>query len=165
MFAGKFMGVPGDKLFDCGAGLGICVDAFGKAQMCMLLRHPSTVYDLHDDGQANMQATSGSLDQKISPLRYALTEFFPRLREMLATNPEYLKRCAHCFIKGLCEQCPAKSWMEHGTLDTPVEYFCEVAHAQARYFGLLNPDEHSWEIEREVAQDRVSQFVNMEEEP
>jgi sulfatase maturation enzyme AslB (radical SAM superfamily) len=34
-------------------------------------------------------------------------------------------------------QCPAKSWMEHGTLDTPVEYLCSVAHAQARHLGLI----------------------------
>ena len=61
----------------------------------------------------------------------------PRLRELRATNPEYLRRCARCFLKGLCEQCPAKSWAEHGTLDTPVEYLCEVAHAQARWLGWL----------------------------
>ncbi len=41
---------------------------------------------------------------------------------------------------------PAKSWTEHGTLDTPVEYLCEVAHAQARKLGLLGEDEKSWEV-------------------
>ena len=51
-------------------------------------------------------------------------------------------RAASC--KGLCEQCPAKSWTEHGTLDTPVEYLCEVAHAQARYLGWLGEDEKGW---------------------
>ena len=53
-------------------------------------------------------------------------------------------RC--CFLKGLCEQCPAKSWMEHGTLDTPVKYFCEIAHAQAEFLGLLEENEKAWEI-------------------
>ena len=66
---------------------------------------------------------------------------------MRATNPEYLNRCAGCFLKGLCEQCPAKSWMEHGTLDTPVEYLCGVAHAQARYLGLITDQEKAWEVE------------------
>ena len=74
-------------------------------------------------------------------LRYALTEAFPRLRETRATNPEYLRRCAVCFLKGLCEQCPAKSWAESGTLDAPVEYLCEVAHEQARHLGLLERGE------------------------
>jgi len=80
-------------------------------------------------------------------LRYALTEAFPRLRETHATNPEYLRRCAVCFLKGLCEQCPAKSWAESGTLDTPVEYLCDVAHEQARDLGLLEPGESAWEVE------------------
>jgi hypothetical protein len=42
--------------------------------------------------------------------------------------------------------CPAKSWAEHGTLDTPVEYLCRVAHAQARDLGLLQDGERSWEV-------------------
>ncbi|MCX5883874.1 MAG: radical SAM protein [Deltaproteobacteria bacterium] len=130
-FCGKFMGPPGDKLFSCGAGHGTCIDAYGKAQMCMSLRDPGTVYDLRNR----------------SSLRFALTEYFPRLRELRATNPEYLNRCARCFLKGLCEQCPAKSWMEHGTLDTPVEYLCGVAHAQARYLGLIMDQEKAWEVE------------------
>ena len=128
-FAAGFMAPQGDRLFACGAGEAGCVDAYGMYQMCMLLRHPDTVYDL-----------------KQGTLREALTEFFPRLRETRATNPEYLERCACCFLKGLCEQCPAKSWTEHGTLDTPVEYLCQVAHAQARYLGLLNGGERAWEI-------------------
>jgi len=85
-------------------------------------------------------------DLKRGSLREALSDVFPRWRELRATNPEYLNRCALCFLKGLCEQCPGKSWMEHGTLDTPVEYLCQVAHAQARYLGLLSEGEQAWEI-------------------
>lgn len=81
-------------------------------------------------------------------LRYALTEYFPKFRELRATNIEYMNRCARCFLKGLCEQCPAKSWMEHGTLDTPVEYLCAVAHAQARYLGWLGEKENGWETKK-----------------
>lgn len=128
-FAAKFLYPQGDVLFSCNAGESGCVDAYGMVQMCMSVRHPDTVYDLR-------QGT----------LREALTEFFPRVRELRATHPEYLARCARCFIKGLCEQCPGKSWTEHGTLDTPVEYLCDVAHAQARYLGLLDEGEHAWEI-------------------
>lgn len=128
-FCSKFMGPSADRLFTCGAGHGTCVDAYGRAQMCMMLRHPDLVYDLRN----------GSL-------RDALTSFLPRLREMRATNADYLARCARCFLKGLCEQCPAKSWAESGTLDTPVEYLCRVAHAQARDLGLLSAGARSWEV-------------------
>jgi radical SAM protein with 4Fe4S-binding SPASM domain len=129
-FCARFMGPPGDRLFGCGAGRGGCVDAYGFFQPCMLVRHPGVVYDL-----------------KGGSLREALGEVFPRLRERRSVNPEYLARCARCFLKGLCEQCPGKSWAEHGTLDTPVEYLCRVAHAQARYLGLLAEGERAWEVE------------------
>ena len=129
-FSAQFMGPQGEKLFSCGAGETGCVDAYGVYQMCMPLRHPDMVYDLNQ----------GSL-------LTGLTEVFPYFRELRATNEAYLKRCARCFLKGLCEQCPGKSWEENGTLDTPVEYLCQVAHAQARYLGLLDESEHSWEVE------------------
>ncbi len=128
-FALGFMRPQGDLLFTCSAGETGCVDAYGGYQMCMMLRHPDTVYDLRSGG-----------------LREGLTEFFPRVRQLRATNPDYLRRCARCFLKGLCEQCPAKSWAEHGTLDTPVEYCCQMAHAQAVYLGLLVENERAWEV-------------------
>lgn len=129
-FAPKFMGHKGDSLFSCGAGVaGGCVDAYGLFQPCLLLRHPSVVYDLRN----------GSLHD-------ALTRFFPAVRTKRATDARYVSRCARCFLRGLCEQCPAKSWAEHGTLDTPVEYCCEIAHTQARFVGLLYENENAWEV-------------------
>jgi radical SAM protein with 4Fe4S-binding SPASM domain len=129
-FCTKFMSPPGDKLFSCGSGLGRCsLGPYGHLQPCLLLKDPDTSYDL-----------------KKGSLRDALTNVFPKLRETKAANPEYLNRCASCFLKGLCEQCPAKSWLEHGTLDTPVEYLCQIAHLQARHLGLLNDGEAAWEV-------------------
>ena len=97
-------------------------------------------------------------EKRRKPLHFALTEYFPRLRKMRATNPEYLNRCGRCFLKGLCEQCPAKSWMEHGTLDTPVEYLCTVAHAQARYLGLVGKQENAWDVAEGDWRERVARF-------
>ncbi len=129
-FCSKFMKSGGDVLFTCGSALdSVCVDAYGYLLPCMLLKCPDLVYDLKN----------GSLED-------ALTNFFPQVRKIKASNPEYLARCARCFLKGLCVQCPAKSWMEHGTLDTPVEYLCEVAHEQARYLGLIEDGENAWEV-------------------
>jgi radical SAM protein with 4Fe4S-binding SPASM domain len=128
-FCSQFIGPPGDQLFGCGAGESGCVDPYGIYHMCLSLRQPDSGYDL----------SQGSMYQ-------ALTEFFPARRTLRAANSAYLERCARCFLKGLCEQCPAKSWSENGTLDTPVEYLCQVAHAQARYLGLLVEGERAWEI-------------------
>lgn len=125
-FAAKFMGPSGDLLFTCGAGHSVSIDAYGRAQPCMGLRAPELTVDVLE-----------------SSLTDAL-ERFEALRDLRATNPEYLRRCAVCSLKGLCEQCPAKSWTEHGVLDTPVEYLCQVAHAQARFLGWLGPGESAW---------------------
>ncbi len=129
-FCARSGGARGDRLFAClGAGGSAAVDAYGRLQYCLGLRHPDTVYDL----------AAGSL-------REAVTGFLPRVRAMRSTNPAYLERCGRCFLKGLCEQCPAKSWAEYGSLDTPVEYFCGVAHAQAVAAGLLEPGEKAWAV-------------------
>ena len=153
-FADKFMAPQGDRLFSCGAGLGTCVDAYGKAQMCMLLRHPDMVYPLDADlHHAKHPETT------LSPLEYALKIFFPEVRKLRSHNPAYLQRCAKCFLQGLCEQCPAKSWEEHGTLDTPVEYLCEVAHAQARYLGLVKESEKAWLLPEATWRERLKTFT------
>ena len=133
-FGERFMGPGGDRLFRCGAGHGITVDAYGRAQPCMPLRAPELSVDLFPDGGRERRTLAGALER------------FRRLRDLRASNPDYLRRCAVCFLKGLCEQCPGKSWTEHGTLDTPVEYLCETAHAQARRLGWLAEGEKSWEV-------------------
>jgi len=130
-FCTSYVNSSGGRLFPCGAGRIPCVDAYGRVQACLLLRDPET--------------TSEFVGQP-GGLRHALEEVFLPLRERRATNPEYLRRCARCCLKSLCEQCPAKSWAETGTLDTPVEYFCAVAHEQARDLGLLAPGEQAWTV-------------------
>jgi radical SAM protein with 4Fe4S-binding SPASM domain len=127
-FGSKFMRPPGDVLFGCGAGCGLSVDAYGRAQPCMGVRAPELTVDL--SGKTLVEALA----------------HFSTLGEARAKNPQYLRRCARCFLKGLCEQCPAKSWAEHGTYDTPVEYLCDVAHAQARWLGWLRGGEKGWEV-------------------
>jgi radical SAM protein with 4Fe4S-binding SPASM domain len=139
-FGRKFMGPGGDRLFRCGAGHGMSIDAYGRAQPCMGVRAPELSVPLVEAAAAGPGLGGGP-----ASLTQAL-ERFEGLRDLSAQNAEYLRRCARCFLKGLCEQCPAKAWTEHGTLDTPVEYLCEVAHAQARWLGWLAADEHGWEV-------------------
>jgi radical SAM protein with 4Fe4S-binding SPASM domain len=134
-FAAKFIGPPGDQLFRCGANSGhsMCVDAYGRAQPCMGLTTPDLTVDLFP-----LTAGMAHMDQALNQ--------FARLGELRAVNPEYLRRCARCFLKGLCEQCPARSWAENGTLDTPVEYLCQIAHAKACFMGWLGENEMGWEV-------------------
>jgi radical SAM protein with 4Fe4S-binding SPASM domain len=129
-FIAHYTGQRSKRLLTCGAGKGLaCLDAYGRLQSCLLLRHPDTVYDL-----------------KTGSLKDAMTDFFPRLRRRQARNTDFLSRCANCVLRGLCEQCPAQSWIETGGLDTPVDYLCDIAQTQARFLGLLAADEKPWEI-------------------
>jgi radical SAM protein with 4Fe4S-binding SPASM domain len=129
-FIAAHAALQGDRLFSClEAGGKGAVDPYGVFQYCLSLRHPETVFDLRRGG-----------------LKRALTEHLPAVRAMKARDPEYLGRCGRCPLKAFCLQCPAKSWAEHGTLDTPVEYFCQVAHAQAAGLGLLEDGERAWAL-------------------
>ncbi len=129
-FCRHYLNPAGDDIFSCGAARGyLAVDPYGTAQPCLLLRHPETLFDLN----------SGTLKQ-------ALEKFTQTVHGRKAQNPAFKERCARCFLSPLCEQCPAKAWMEHGTLDTPVEYYCRAAHREAVKLGLLSPGEKAWEI-------------------
>lgn len=143
-FCSKFLSPPSDRLFSCGTGIsGGCVSAYGSFQPCLMLKSEKTAYNL----------IQGSMKD-------ALINFFPKIREMRSVSREYLDRCGKCFLRGLCEQCPAKSWTEHGTLDTPVDYLCDIAHYQARQLGLLKENERSWTIK-----DWQKRIKNMSKEP
>lgn len=130
-FCQKFLGAPGDdRLFVCGAGVGGChIDAYNNFQLCMLLRHPDCVYSLREES-----------------FKEAWEEFTPRVRKIRVNNEKYEEKCQLCFLKSFCEQCPAWSWMEHGVLDEPVEYLCEIAHTEAVWLGLLKEGEKAWEV-------------------
>lgn len=130
LYCRDFMRPQGNRLFTCSAGrTSACIDPYGYLYPCMLVKKPSTGYNIR----------KGSL-------RDAFTRFFPTIRNIKASDPAYLERCARCFLKGLCEMCPGKSWTEHGNLDTPVEYCCRVAHEQAAYLGYIGKGERAWMI-------------------
>jgi radical SAM protein with 4Fe4S-binding SPASM domain len=135
-FASRFMRPPGDALFQCGAGRAVSIDAYGRAQPCLSLRAPQLSVDVFriDEDGGGSSGLAGALDA------------FAALNARRAENPDYLRRCARCFLHGFCEQCPARSWSENGTLDTPIEYFCGMAHAQARFLGWLRPEERAWDV-------------------
>lgn len=118
------------KIFNCRAAKKrLTVNAYGGLQVCLEMRHPDTIYDLR----------SGTLYK-------AITQHLPRIKAMTFTDPVYLNRCGSCSLRPACPSCPAVSWMENGSLQTPVEYYCEVMHAEACLLGLLKNDERGWEI-------------------
>ena len=108
-----------NHLFHCGTGNGsFNVSYDGYFRLCSPLWHRDCIYDL-----------------KKGKLEDAWDNFAPKVRDMRSKNEEFLKKCRKCPIINLCLWCPAHSHLETGELDTPVNYFCEVAHARAKALG------------------------------
>jgi radical SAM protein with 4Fe4S-binding SPASM domain len=108
-----------DHLFHCGAGN----DSFnisynGLLRLCPSLWHPDCVYDL-----------------KRGNLKEAWQTFIPQVRGMRSKRREFLDNCLGCLIVNLCMWCPAHAHLETGAMDSPVDYFCRVAHARTEFFG------------------------------
>jgi radical SAM protein with 4Fe4S-binding SPASM domain len=119
--------MAGGELFLCGAGkASYSISSDGVFRLCPSLWHPDCVYDLR----------GGSLT-------YAWRDFVPRVRALRSEREEYLRSCSRCDLIDLCMWCPAYAYLETGRLDAPVGYFCEVAHARARAFGLSEPSSSS----------------------
>jgi len=104
-----------NRLFHCGAGShSFTVSPEGIFRLCSSLWHPDFIYDLR----------KGSLKD-------AWENFVPKVLKRTSDNSEFLKKCNSCNIINLCLWCPAHSYLETGELDTPVNYFCSVAHLRA----------------------------------
>jgi len=111
----EFSHITCNHLFHCGTGSGsFTLSCDGLFRLCSSLWHPNSVYDLKKGG-----------------LRDAWHNFVPRVREMRSDRKEFIEKCRVCPLVNLCMWCPAHSYLETGELDTPVDYFCEVAHARA----------------------------------
>ncbi len=108
------------RLFACKAGNVMSIDAYGMLQLCIEMRHPSTLFNLLEH-----------------TLRDALAVHVPNMKSLVVTNRRYLQRCAVCKIRSLCYQCPGCSYSEDGSLDNPVDYICQVAHCSASKIGML----------------------------
>lgn len=113
-----------DHLFQCGLGVGsFTVGYDGTFRLCSSLWAPETICDLRQ----------GSL-------RRAWEQLVPQVRDLRSRRLEYRENCQRCPIVNLCLWCPAHAHLETGELDTPVEYFCRVAHARAA--ALRGEGEH-----------------------
>lgn len=114
--------VPDDGtglIFQCGAGqTGFYIDAAGGFRLCSSLARLECVCNLRETKLAD-----------------AWNNLVSQVRSLTSTDASFLARCHTCDIVNLCMWCPASADLETGKLDTPVELFCQIAHARADYFG------------------------------
>lgn len=110
----EFTSINCNHLFHCGMGNGsFTVSYDGYFRLCSSLWHPNCIYDL-----------------KKGTVSSALKNFVPGVQKMRSNNPEFLQKCHKCTLINLCIWCPAHAHLETGSMDTPVDYFCAVAHAR-----------------------------------
>ena len=113
----------GDHLFHCGAGSeSFYIGYDGTFRLCSSLCHPNCTYDLRKGG-----------------LAAAWSDLAPKVRDMRSSRQEFLETCRVCPIVNLCLWCPAHAHLETGELDSPVDYFCRVAHARAATLQAVVP--------------------------
>jgi radical SAM protein with 4Fe4S-binding SPASM domain len=116
----NFSSINCNHLFHCGTGNNsFTVSYDGYFRLCSSLWHPDCVYD-----------------SKKELFLEAWKIFVSKVRDMRSDRKEFLEKCRKCQIINLCIWCPAHSHLETGKLDTPVDYFCEVAHARAESLGF-----------------------------
>lgn len=109
-----------NHLFHCGTGQGsFSVSYDGFFRLCSSLWHPDCIYDL-----------------KKGSLAHALNNFVSGVRDLRSSSKDFLEKCRKCALVNLCIWCPAHAYLETKQMDTPVEYFCQVAHARAE---MLSP--------------------------
>lgn len=130
-----FLDTAPNQLFHCGAGIGnFSLSHNGLFSLCSALLHPDCVYNL-DKGS----------------LKDAFDHFVPSVRGRPVPQGSFMEKCNQCSIINLCMGCPAHVYLETGQLDTPVSYFCELAHARAAALGLpQSPNSSRQEAHRKI---------------
>ena len=93
------------------------VDPYGGMTFCSFVKDPALRYDLR----------RGSF-------REAWDVFIPSLAEKARGDAEYERHCASCERRADCRWCPVFGWLEHGRFTAPVEYLCEVAEENKRFY-------------------------------
>ncbi|HVZ73501.1 MAG TPA: radical SAM protein [Polyangia bacterium] len=106
-----------DTVYHCGGGTSaFAIDPEGKLSICVLSHQDA--FDLRAAGFA---------------------EAWEDLAKVRARPATRATKCTSCGIREICSTCAATAELEHGDAETPVDYFCEVAHLRALGVGHTPP--------------------------
>ena len=105
-----------DKLFKCAAGgHAFWITPEGKMTICSTLRRPD--YDLLKAGHSVRQGFS-QLNEKVHSMRF-----------------KTMTICRNCEYRPLCGICPARAYLETGSLEEPIEYFCRLTEETLKEYA------------------------------
>jgi radical SAM protein with 4Fe4S-binding SPASM domain len=94
-------------LFPCGLG-SFHIDPYGQMRLCSFIKEPYVDLKKEEFLQGFIRL-------------YRYLQGFKFKRET---------KCRSCKINYLCRQCPGRALVENGDMESPVEFFCELAHKQ-----------------------------------
>jgi len=107
-----------DTVYFCGGGMnGFAINAYGEMGICVISQQET--FSVRDDGVRRVW--EGALLQLRSRKRTRMT------------------KCVECRIQSLCWMCPANGEMENGDRESPVDFYCQVAHLRAAAVGAEIP--------------------------
>jgi len=107
-----------DTVYFCGGGMnGFAINAYGEMGICVISQQET--FSVRDDGVRRVW--EGALLQLRSRKRTRMT------------------KCVECRIQSLCGMCPANGEMENGDRESPVDFYCQVAHLRAAAVGAEIP--------------------------
>ncbi len=85
------------------------------------------------DPYAKMQLCSFLKEEYVDLKKEDFLQGVTRLRsKLLSLKFRTDTKCRSCKITYLCRQCPGRALVENGDMESPVEFFCELAHKQDR---------------------------------
>lgn len=105
----------GDDLFRCSisGGDGFHVDPYGDTFPCLLIRNPRFSLLVRDIASARQEVLSSVRDKKF------------------ASD----SRCKGCGLREVCVWCPGRAYIETGSKESPVEYYCRLAKTLGSIYG------------------------------
>lgn len=105
-----------NRVFPCAVGSsdGINLDPYGRMYACCCLRKPSIDF----------------LRSSRDKIKTTLLNEFPKFQSM---SFKTRSKCSTCWLFDECWGCPGKKFLETGSLEAPLEYFCLVAEALHGY--------------------------------
>lgn len=96
----------------------VIIDPHLNLLPCIILRHPDYIFNLQH-----------------STLREGLA-LVERVAQIPHQRTEERDRCGACQIRGICRNCPANAFLEHGDFEGIGEYYCRISKEVAGVLGL-----------------------------
>lgn len=106
---------PNTGLFRCaiGGGDGINLDPYGNMFACNLIRRP--VFNLFK-----------------TDVKYTQNKLLTLVRGKKFTTKS---KCNGCKLRNFCHSCPGRAYVEIGNIESPLEYYCELADETAKFLN------------------------------